>query len=104
MGVCQIIFTDRFISLYKNPGPNRYTVLGKSIVIHKDTDDLGRQGLQENIPFLIYDFSLNKNKVVNKENTTIHEEDKYKNIKKQSSSVVNGNAGSRIACANIEKT
>ena len=102
-GICQLIFTDKYISLYKRPGPQRYCVLGKSIVIHQDTDDLGREGLQDNLPYLIYDFSLNKNVIVNSNIKTISQGDKYKSVKKRESSKQNGNAGGRIACANIEK-
>ena len=51
-GNCVIEFQDSLACLLPSYDKN-YSILGKSIVIHEDTDDLGREGITKDIPFLI---------------------------------------------------
>ena len=62
--------TDKEIKL-----KGKYSIIGRSVVIHQGEDDLGRGGLDEN------------NKVIDKK---VHQE-----------SLKTGNAGKRIACGVI---
>ena len=62
--------TDKEIKL-----KGKYSIIGRSVVIHQGEDDLGRGGLDEN------------NKVIDK--------------KKHQDSLKTGNAGKRIACGVI---
>ena len=72
-------------------------ILNKSIVIHQDVDDLGRQGLDKHIPYLITTDNLN----IIKHKSHLESNILYDSKKKRQSSLINGNAGRRIACANI---
>lgn len=72
-GLATVNFIDTLISLY--PGKN--SIVGRSIVIHKDPDDEGVPGL----------LALQSGKKLNK---------------KEVESFKTGNAGNRIACGNIK--
>jgi Cu/Zn superoxide dismutase len=72
-GLATVNFIDTLISLY--PGKN--SIVDRSIVIHKDSDDEGIPGL----------LALQSGKKLNK---------------KESESLKTGNAGNRIACGNIK--
>jgi len=69
-GVVKLKMTDKEIKL-----KGKYSIIGRSVVIHQGEDDLGRGGLDEN------------NKVIDK--------------KKHQDSLKTGNAGKRIACGVI---
>ena len=92
-GKCYIRFVDKLTSLYPN---DPECILDKSIVIHKDTDDLGRQGKTLDMPYIMEQDG--KNNIVNQNNFNV---ELYKDRDKRKSSLENGNAGKRIACANI---
>ena len=99
-GFCIIEFDDDdacLIPSKKNP----YTIIGKSIVIHSLPDDLGREGLDKDMPYLIYNKITDSNYIINIENKNIKNRNKYKKKSKKQASKINGNAGRRIACANI---
>jgi Cu/Zn superoxide dismutase len=75
-GIVQMSYNDNLISLI--PGePN--CILGRSVVIHDETDDEG-----------LYIYKLSDNKKTNK-----------KKKKRSIESKITGNAGKRIGCANI---
>jgi Cu-Zn family superoxide dismutase len=92
-GHCYIKFTDKLTSLYK--GIN--CIIGRSIVIHEGTDDLGLQGRCEKTPHYIY---CNKTKRLIKKNEHTCMPKKYGDSREKSS-LENGNAGGRLVCANI---
>jgi Cu-Zn family superoxide dismutase len=93
-GRCYVEFTDKLTSLYES---EINCILNKSIVIHQDIDDLGRQGLDKHIPYLITTDNLN----IIKHKSHLESNILYDSKKKRQSSLINGNAGRRIACANI---
>ena len=93
-GVCIIDFWDEqavLIPSKKYP----YTIVGKSIVIHDGTDDLGREGINDHTPYIISN-ETKSYKINNNLQTK-----QYTDSKLRKSSKLNGNAGKRIACANI---
>ena len=97
-GECHITFQDKIAVIYptiKKP----YTIVGKSIVIHEGTDDLGREGLDSKIPYMYIENG--KVLIKNKNNKILPNNMKYEDVLKRKSSLKNGNAGSRILCATI---
>ena len=92
-GRAQVRFQDNLLSLI--PTPQRpYTVVGKSIVIHEGTDDLGQQGSVIRAPCLVGE--------------TVRpgvrdERRKYAEAAQRKESTVTGNAGARRACGNIRR-
>ena len=90
-GTARVTFQDDLLSLI--PTPQRpYTVVGKSLVIHEGTDDLGQQGSVIRPPCMV--------------GTTVRpglrdECRKYAEAKMRTESTVTGNAGARRACGNI---
>jgi Cu-Zn family superoxide dismutase len=97
-GNCYIEFEDNFATLYQtNNKP--YTILNKSIVIHADTDDLGRKGFDLNtIPYI---YQINDNVYIHNKNN-LDKPEQYINKNKRERSILNGNAGKRILCATIQ--
>lgn len=99
-------FDDRACLLKSNK--NKWSIIGKSIVIHNDPDDLGREGISKDIPYLITEEyceetrSKNSNKILGKIRK-LKDSEKYSSDKKRVTSTTNGNAGKRIACANIAR-
>jgi len=71
-----------------------YTVIGKSLVIHEGTDDLGRQGDSSCLPYIdsqnIINYGSREDEVAF-----------YLDPKKRAESLRTGNAGARLACGNI---
>ena len=71
-----------------------YTIIGKSLVVHEGTDDLGRQGVTRDLPYI-------------HSNSRTHLGDSqeqvelYKSASKRKESLKTGNAGARLACGNI---
>lgn len=97
-GHCEITFKDELAVIYPTL-EKPYTIVGKSIVIHEGTDDLGREGLDPDLP---YKHSNNGKLIIkNKLNKTLPKELKYSSLKKRKTSLENGNAGSRMLCATI---
>jgi Cu-Zn family superoxide dismutase len=100
-GNCYIVFKDNLASIYPTYD-KPYTILGRSIVIHDDTDDLGRKGLDINtIPYL---YQINEKVYIqNNNNNSLEKYKQYTNHDKHKSSILNGNAGKRILCATINQ-
>ena len=96
-GKCYICFHDSLTSLYSD---DTGCIVGRSIVIHQDTDDLGREGMAQNIPYLV---NKNGQTMVIQPNIT-RPFTRYTDPKKREASKKNGNAGKRIACANLTLT
>ena len=92
-GCAQVQFQDDLLSLI--PTPQRpYTVVGKSIVIHEGTDDLGQQGSVIRPPCRV-------GKTVRP--GVRDERRKYAEAAQRKESTVTGNAGARRACGNIRR-
>jgi Cu/Zn superoxide dismutase len=91
-GRVRVSFDDELCALI--PSAERpYTILGKSIVIHRDTDDLGLQGSVILPPYLV-----GRARPV----AGVRDESrKYASAEKRHESTRTGNAGTRIACGNI---
>jgi len=70
LGIVKTTFTDKKIKLR-----GKYSIIGRSVIIHDKEDDLGKGGLDEN------------NSVIDN--------------KKRKESLITGNAGKRIACGVI---
>ena len=95
LGFAKFSFYDELVSLY--PTINKpYTVIGCSLVIHRGIDDLGREGYTPIMPFLN---PKNGKPVLG---SSIYDTIKYTDIRLRKSSLINGNAGERIACGNIK--
>jgi Cu/Zn superoxide dismutase len=71
-----------------------YTILGKSLVVHEGTDDLGRRGRSSEMPYV---YSTGKVKKGSKERDVVP----YDQASLRKESKVTGNAGGRLACGNI---
>lgn len=97
-GECQITFSDNLAVIYPTL-ESPYTIVGKSIVVHEGTDDLGREGFDHKIPYI----TKENDKIVikNNKNKILPMHMKYEDVSKRKSSLENGNAGSRILCATI---
>ena len=73
-----------------------YTILGKSLVVHEGTDDLGREGKTHNMPY------VHRNGLV-KEGDSEEQVEVYSSATLRKGSKTTGNAGGRLACGNIEQ-
>ena len=71
-----------------------YTIIGKSLVIHQGTDDLGRQGRSPNLPYV-------DSKNIIYHGTDESEVEAYSDEETRELSLQTGNAGARLACGNI---
>lgn len=120
-GEIDLVFYDELCTLVPNPPYRDYSIIGKSIVIHEGIDDLGLEGRMEPVPFLqseVVEEPLVKRKSKSFKKTMAKRIRTfmdamftkkgarsgiryYKDEEKQKSSLVNGNAGGRIACGNI---
>ena len=94
-GHIRVTFEDDLAILIPSPPDNKnYTVIGKSLVLHQDTDDLGRGGRYEGgHPPYIY----------GKQEWRAHRGEfvRYSQPDLLAGSAQTGNAGSRMACGNI---
>ena len=88
-----VSFTDTLATLIPS-NTKDYSVLGKSIVVHAKTDDLGREGTTKNMPYI----DGNNIAYTHKNSDVVS---KYKDMDKRNESKKTGNAGARIACGNI---
>ena len=96
VGRVNVEFEDNLAALI--PSKDRpYTIIGKSLVVHAGTDDLGRQGISKAMPYI--DAQSIVHRGTTEENVVF-----YDCPKKRKSSLTNGNAGARIACGNIIPT
>lgn len=94
-GRARVQFTDELLSLaWTEERP--YTVVGKSIVVHKGVDDLGQQGSVIEPPCLVH-----HGQVVSGQR---QEGRQYADAARRQESTVTGNAGARLACGNIRLT
>jgi len=90
-GAVAMQYVDPLISLHPD-SPN--CVLDRSIVLHEDPDDQGLQGTIDD--GVLKDASMRKVDVAI--SSVVR---KYKDAQKKRESLITGNAGARIACANI---
>ena len=95
LGHARFLFNDELVSLYPTID-KPYSVIGCSLVIHRGIDDLGRKGTTPIMPYL--NPKTGKPVLGSNINKTIP----YQNIDLRKSSIINGNAGERIACGNIK--
>jgi Cu-Zn family superoxide dismutase len=91
--VC-VDFYDELATLIPTEKKN-YTVLGKSLVVHEGTDDLGRGGKTHILPYV---YSNGKVRLGSGEDAV----ESYRDKKLLKGSKVTGNAGGRLACGNIQ--
>ena len=95
-GAVNVEFCDDLATLI--PTRERpYTVIGKSIVVHEKADDLGRQGISKNLPYV-------DSKRIYYPGTSEDSVNFYTDEEKRKESLVTGNAGARLACGNIIPT
>lgn len=95
-GTASVTFYDDLATLI--PTRERpYTVIGKSIVVHESSDDLGRQGVSKNLPYI-------DSKGIIYPGTSEDSVNFYKDAKRREESLVTGNAGARLACGNLIPT
>lgn len=90
--VCVNFWDDMAVLIPSRERP--YTIIGKSLVVHEGIDDLGRQGMSPNMPY------------VYSKNIVMHGSDEsevvaYEDVERREGSLETGNAGSRLACGNI---
>ena len=93
-GHIRVSFEDDQAILIPSPPEKDYSVLGKSLVLHQDTDDLGRGGRYDggHPPY-----------IHGKQEWCAHRGEfvRYRRPDLLEGSAQTGNAGSRIACGNI---
>lgn len=88
-------YDDLAVLIPTNKTP--YTILGHSLVIHEDADDLGRQGISKNLPYV-------DSKHIVYRGTPEDRVHFYEDEQKREDSLITGNAGARLACGNIVPT
>ena len=98
-GEVSFTFTDKLARLIPTKKHN-YSIIGKSIVVHEDIDDLGLQGRPKYLEDMFYYKPTSKGNLIKKtpQDPYIYP---YPEKNTQKDSLANGNAGARIACGNI---